>query len=257
MSQSKSVDKVVLAFDVYGTLLSTASIAEKLSAIYGKESGPKIAAQWRRYQLEYTWRLNSMKTYLPFTEVTSRALHHAVRESGGQVSTSQTSDLMEEYDKLDSFPDVKKALDVVVELTKKQTRLVPVLFSNGTKAMVEASVKIAPGFNDKHRSMFEKTILIDEMPAGEKVYKPSPKTYEHLSNEVGAPMEQIWLISSNPFDIVGAHALGMKTAWVDRVGSGWVDALSVGDSPIEPHVSDNNLENIIDTILMKENIHAD
>lgn len=53
-------DKVVLAFDVYGTILSTASIAEKLSSFYGSDAGPKIAAQWRRYQLEYTWRLNSL-----------------------------------------------------------------------------------------------------------------------------------------------------------------------------------------------------
>jgi 2-haloacid dehalogenase len=52
--------KIVLAIDVYGTLLSTASIGAQLSATYGPLAGPNIAAQWRRYQLEYTWRLNSM-----------------------------------------------------------------------------------------------------------------------------------------------------------------------------------------------------
>jgi hypothetical protein len=39
----------------------------------------------------------------------------------------------------------------------------------------------------------------------------------------------MWLVSSNPFDVVGARAVGMKVAWVDRAGNGWQDRL--GDGP--------------------------
>lgn len=49
----------VLAFDLYGTLLSTESIAKKLEAHFPAKA-QSIATLWRRYQLEYTWRLNSM-----------------------------------------------------------------------------------------------------------------------------------------------------------------------------------------------------
>lgn len=52
--------RTIVAFDLYGTLLSTGSIAQELSKLYGDEKAKKIAAQARRYQLEYTWRLNSM-----------------------------------------------------------------------------------------------------------------------------------------------------------------------------------------------------
>jgi 2-haloacid dehalogenase len=52
--------KVVLAFDLYGTLLSTASVAEALASHFGEDKAKSIAAVWRKYQLEYTWRLNSM-----------------------------------------------------------------------------------------------------------------------------------------------------------------------------------------------------
>jgi 2-haloacid dehalogenase len=55
-----STSKVVIAFDLYGTLLSTESIAKELATHFGDEKAAKIAALWRRYQLEYTWRLNSM-----------------------------------------------------------------------------------------------------------------------------------------------------------------------------------------------------
>lgn len=54
----------MVAFDLYGTLLSTASVAKALAEHFGKEKADSIATVWRKYQLEYTWRLNSMSTIL-------------------------------------------------------------------------------------------------------------------------------------------------------------------------------------------------
>lgn len=50
----------VIGFDLYGTLLSTESIQKQLAEFYGDEKAKLIAVQARRYQLEYTWRMNSM-----------------------------------------------------------------------------------------------------------------------------------------------------------------------------------------------------
>ena len=54
------MDQVLVAFDLYGTLLSTASVAKALAEHFGEDQANSIAQLWRRYQLEYTWRLNSM-----------------------------------------------------------------------------------------------------------------------------------------------------------------------------------------------------
>jgi 2-haloacid dehalogenase len=56
-------DKKVIAFDAYGTLLSTESISKKLAGHFGEEKAEVLAQAWRKYQLEYTWRLNSMGNY--------------------------------------------------------------------------------------------------------------------------------------------------------------------------------------------------
>ena len=56
-------NSIVIAFDLYGTLLSIESIAEALSSHFGKEKATDLAGLWRRYQLEYTWRLNSMSMW--------------------------------------------------------------------------------------------------------------------------------------------------------------------------------------------------
>lgn len=55
-----SNENIVIAFDLYGTLLSTESIAKELGEQFGQEKAATIATTWRKYQLEYTWRLNSM-----------------------------------------------------------------------------------------------------------------------------------------------------------------------------------------------------
>lgn len=60
MSANKDI---IVAFDLYGTLLSTASIAKELSKHFGEEKAQSLATVWRRYQLEYTWRLNSMSKW--------------------------------------------------------------------------------------------------------------------------------------------------------------------------------------------------
>jgi len=61
--------KIVMAFDAYGTLLSTDSIAKKLAGHFGDEKADILAQSWRKYQLEYTWRLNSMGNCVPKTEM--------------------------------------------------------------------------------------------------------------------------------------------------------------------------------------------
>ena len=74
--QMASNTNTAIAFDLYGTLLSTESIAKELASHFSNEKAQSIAALWRRlfssyleasrqtdhyrYQLEYTWRLNSM-----------------------------------------------------------------------------------------------------------------------------------------------------------------------------------------------------
>lgn len=50
----------IIAFDLYGTILSTDSIVKALAGLFGDEKAKTVATQARRYQLEYTWRINSM-----------------------------------------------------------------------------------------------------------------------------------------------------------------------------------------------------
>jgi hypothetical protein len=53
-------NEIIIAFDLYGTLVTPQRARERLVELFGQENAEQVATLWRRYQLEYTWRLNSM-----------------------------------------------------------------------------------------------------------------------------------------------------------------------------------------------------
>ncbi|KAL9578904.1 MAG: hypothetical protein Q9212_005417, partial [Teloschistes hypoglaucus] len=188
----------IIAFDLYGTLLSTESIAKELAKHYGEEKATTVAATWRKYQLEYTWRLNSMSAslllsssahqYIPFSTVNQRSLQHAVAESNLAPPNEQvTSSLMSAYDSLSTFPDVAPALKSLAN----SPSITPVVFSNGTQQMVGNSVYHSPDLSP-HASVFSDIITVEEV----KKFKPHPDVYQHLAKKVGKSGDQMggmWL----------------------------------------------------------------
>jgi 2-haloacid dehalogenase len=133
---------------------------------------------------------------------------------------------MRAYDSLSIFPDVAPALEAIA----KRDDFYPVVFSNGTNTMVSNSVNKSPDLC-KHASTFKDIVVVEEP----KRFKPAPETYAHLAKTVGKNFEDaedmasMWLISGNPFDIVGARMVGMKACWVDRAGNGWQDLILEGE----------------------------
>jgi len=99
------------------------------------------------------------------------------------------------------------------------------MFSNGSHITLQNARKS----HDILKIIFpnDKVISVDDVRA----YKPSRTAYNHLLESVGKQKNpgEVILISSNPFDICGAGAMGMRTIWINRTEGGWVDQL--GDGP--------------------------
>jgi len=146
---------------------------------------------------------------------------------------------MEAYNSLSIFADVQSALNRV----KTESTLHPVIFSNGGKESIGISMRNSEGLAT-HSSIFHDVISAEDI----KQYKPARETYKHLAEKVGkqpSQMDQIWLISGNPFDIVGARNAGMNAIWIDRANKGWQDA-SVPD--LHPTAIVHSLEQIVEEI---------
>lgn len=167
---------------------------------------------------------NFQGQYQSFSTITRNSLGHALQDSNLKLDDGAAESLMKAYDSLSTFPDVAPALKTISE----QSNITAVVFSNGTDSMVDTSVKSSPDLGP-YASTFRHLITVEEI----KKFKPCPEVYHHLADKVGKgksteEMGQMWLVSGNPFDIVGARAMGMKAAWVDRGGNGWSDKLVQG-----------------------------
>ena len=87
-------------------------------------------------------------------------------------------------------------------------------FSNGTADAVE-TLLAAAGIRD----LFDGVVSVDDR----QTFKPNPDVYEHLLNTTGASAGDAWLVSSNPFDVIGAVSYGLRAAWVRRSNSSILD----------------------------------
>lgn len=146
---------------------------------------------------------------------------------------------MKAYDNLSTFPDVQP---ILTKLSQIPT-LTAVVFSNGTQSMVSKSVNSSPDLSP-HASVFKDIISVESI----KAYKPAPAVYHHLVAKTGKSSAQkgdIYLVSGNPFDIVGARSVGLNAIWVDRGGRGWTDAAV---PELKPTAVVRNLEEIVEVV---------
>ncbi|KAJ4291058.1 hypothetical protein N0V90_010256 [Kalmusia sp. IMI 367209] len=183
-----SNQEIFLAFDVYGTLLSTESIARQLAEHFGQEKAATIASEWRKYQLEYTWRLNSMEQYMPFSDVTRNSLKHALAEAGVSLDSGSIENLMDAYNTLNVFPDVPP----VFQHLQDNPNIHAAVFSNGTSSMINASLTQSPDLSP-YSKLFRKTVVVESV----KRFKPYPGVYSHLLMELGrtgkGQEKDVWL----------------------------------------------------------------
>lgn len=193
-----------LVFDAYGTLFDVHSVTRRAEELFpGK--GTRLSAAWRGKQLEYTWQRSLMGRYEDFSRVTRSALEWTVESLGLAAEPLQLQQLMDEYRRLDAFPEVPAALD---ELSKNRPLAI---LSNGHPEMLEAVVE--------HNGMgFRFRGGVISVHAA-KVYKPDPRAYRLVEDRLGVPRNMIAFVSSNGWDAAGAKAFGFRTFWVNRAGA--------------------------------------
>lgn len=218
----------VLAFDVYGTLIDTHGVVVKLQKFVG-DTAEEFSRVWREKQLEYSFRRGLMRTYENFGVCTSQALDYTNVSLDAGLTADQKATLLTEYRSLPAFNDVQESL---VGLKADGHSLYA--FSNGTADAIEALL-LAAGIRD----LFDGVVSVDDC----QTFKPSPDVYEHLLNTTATSADETWLISSNPFDVIGAVSSGLRGVWVRRFSKSTFDPWG-----IEPTVTISSLRALGDQI---------
>jgi 2-haloacid dehalogenase len=192
---------ITLAFDVYGTLIDTHGVVLKLQELVGKKA-KEFSSTWRDKQLEYSFRRGLMQNYENFAVCTSNALDYTCSHYKVPLTEQQKHELLESYRTLPAFEDVEDGLS---RLAGGNFRIFA--FSNGSEDAIE-TLLAAAGI----RGSFLGVVSVDAL----KSFKPNPAVYSYFLRKSGATGKSAWMISSNPFDVIGAVSAGMRAAWVRR-----------------------------------------
>lgn len=192
---------LVLGFDVYGTLVDPFGMERQLESLFG-DRGRAICTLWRQKQLEYSFRRGLMRCYEDFDACTHRALSFATKTYKVELSDATQRQLLSDYLNLPAFPDALSALE-----TLKASGCRLLAFSNG----VENSLRTLLG-NAGVLTYFAAVVSVDDI----KTFKPNPDAYAYLVSQGGRSREETWLVSANPFDVIGAKAAHLRGAWVRR-----------------------------------------
>lgn len=210
-----------LAFDVYGTLINTDGVTARLEEMIGQQA-KAFSQAWRNKQLEYSFRRGLMQHYEPFSVCTSQALDYTCARYKLPLSKEQKQALLSAYKTLPAFDDVINGME---RLKQKDYKLYA--FSNGAAEAVE-QLLVAAGIRD----YFHGIVSTDTL----KSFKPNPGVYAHFLRTTESTGAQAWLISSNPFDVIGSISAGMRSAWIQRSEEAVFDPWG-----IEPTVVAHNL----------------
>ena len=192
-------------FDQYGTVVDMQGGLTKVAKPYLESKGwtgnpNSFVTWWRRTHFE-----NSMidallhKEHTPYREIGVRAVDHVLNRSGIAHTDDEVHALVAEIAKSQCFPEVPAALQ------KLQTRFQLVVLSNGDPDMLETA-------KDYHKIPFDRIISVSEANS----FKPHVDTYTRAASLVGLRMDQVLFVANHAFDVIGAKAAGMATAFINR-----------------------------------------
>ncbi|ACP35183.1 haloacid dehalogenase, type II [Sulfolobus islandicus L.S.2.15] len=149
-----------------------------------------ISQEMRRKQLEYTWLLTIMGRYVDFDEITKMAISYILGEDKIEEELNKWRNLRAHQDAI-YLKDISTISDIYI-------------LSNGTTKAIEELLKLN-GLSSYFKGIFSAERV--------KEYKPSPKVYKYFLEAVNG---EAYLVSSNPFDVIGAKNGGMKSIYVNR-----------------------------------------
>ena len=200
-----------VVFDAYGTLFDVYSIQTLAEQLYPGQ-GAAISVMWRDKQIEYTrlitqsdpHQAQGSQYYLPFWEITRRALEYVLDRLKLHRDASTVEDLMRQYAHLSPFPE-----NISVLKSLQKAGLVTAILSNGSPDMLESAVT-----NAHMKDLLGHLISVDPI----RLFKTAPESYGLVQKYLPFEKEDILFVSSNAWDALGATWFGFTTLWVNRQG---------------------------------------
>ena len=192
-----------IIFDVNETLLDLAPLRTSVGkALNGRED---LLSLWFSTMLHYSLVDTLSNDYHDFGQIGAAALMMVAQSQGIELEAEVArQSIVETITKLPAHDDVVPGLKAltaggftIVSLTNSS--------NNGVTAQFEYA-----GLTD----YFEHRYSVEDVAA----FKPDPRTYEWVL-ELGLKPEEVLMVAAHAWDLAGAKAVGLQTAFIAREGT--------------------------------------
>jgi len=179
-------------FDMNGTLLDPAGVGEPLGL------GPEESHASLRDGCLQSMAETLAGTSRPFADYLRAALRRRAVLAGGNLEALDAA--MARAVRMPPYPDADEALGIL-----REAGLRVGVLTNSAREIAESALEAAG---------LELDLVAGADEAG--AYKPDPRVYALGAERAGLPPGDICLVAAHAWDITGAAAAGMRTAWVAR-----------------------------------------
>ncbi|MFJ6439562.1 haloacid dehalogenase type II [Streptomyces sp. NPDC091649] len=216
------IDAVV--FDVLGTLVDEpAGLRTGIRALAPSPDGPgteRLLLLWQQHiEREQRRVLDGDRPYLP-SDALDREAARLVAEAAGADAAAVVEALARSARRLPPWPDT------VAGLARLAARFPLIGLSNASRtALLELNA---------HAGLRWHQALSAE---DARTYKPDPAVYRLAVTVAGRPADRLLMVAAHAWDLRGAQALGLRTAYVAR---------PVGDPPTSSDRFDLYAEDLAD-----------
>lgn len=191
----------LLIFDVNETLLDLNKVKSAIQEAFQNDAAFSI---WFSTLLQYSMVESICNTYHGFGEIGKATLKMTAKKLDVNIKDGKISEILNLITQLPPHPDVEKSLKSL-----KSEGFQLVALTNGSTEALKAQMKYS-GLT----SYFKKLFSVEEV----RSFKPEAKTYQHVLQKMNRSAYDCMMIAAHPWDLAGAKAVGMQTAFIEREG---------------------------------------
>jgi 2-haloacid dehalogenase len=195
------MDIRIVAFDIFGTTVDWyTGVADQVTSLLPGMDGGDFAERWRDRYLPSMDRVRDGEREWANLDVLHReSLDDLLRELGIQADDATRDRLVRAWHRLPAWPDS------VAGLARIRGKYTTAALSNGGFALITHLVKSA--------SLPFDCVLSAELA---RAYKPAAAVYRTAAELLDVRPEQMLMVAAHRWDLDGARAAGLRTAFVHR-----------------------------------------
>lgn len=192
----------VLIFDVNETLLDLREVRQ--SVAQALEGGEEIVSLWFEMMLHYSLVANACDEYQNLGDIGAAVLRMLADKRGIDMDLTSAQKVLKPIRTAPPHPEVPDALK---DFKGKGYKLVAL--TNSSREGMEEQLHNA-GIN----TYFERQFSVEDIG----LYKPDRHVYRWAARQMQTSPEECLFIAAHGWDIAGAMAAGMNTAFLSRPG---------------------------------------